>query len=120
MDVVVGVVAMLFAAMGVAGLVRPGVIVGTFGGEAATPDMRNEVRAVYGGFGLATAAALVLALAGPGDLRGGLIVGVALANVGFVVGRLVSFAIERPPAFFPTVLFALIEAILAAALFLAA
>lgn len=120
MDVaIIGVVAVLFALMGIAGLVRPATIMNTFGAEAATPEVRNELRAVYGGFGLATAATLVLALAGPESLRDGLIVAVALANAGLAFGRLVSLAIERPRGFHPIGTFLVLEAIMAGALFLA-
>lgn len=117
MDVVViGVVAVLFAAMGLCGLVAPGALVAPFGTVVESPDARNEVRAVYGGFGMAVAAALALAAADTGDLRSGVLLAIALALAGMAAGRMVSFLIERPRRFYPTGLFLLVEIVLAAAL----
>jgi hypothetical protein len=48
-----GGVALFFLGMGALAIVRPGRIVAIFGGRADTAPSRNEVRAVYGGFGMA-------------------------------------------------------------------
>ena len=42
-----------FIAMGVMALLRPAQVLAYFGLHNLTPDLRNEVRAVYGGFGVA-------------------------------------------------------------------
>ena len=55
---------------------------------------RNEVRAVYGGFGVMIAVALVAALQMPA-LRAGILVAVAAALGGMGGGRVVSAVIDR-------------------------
>ncbi|MFM7212884.1 MAG: DUF4345 family protein, partial [Actinomycetota bacterium] len=55
---------------------------------------RSEVRAVYGGFGLAIAGVLVYAAIDT-DLREGIALTVAIALFGMAAGRLVSAAIDR-------------------------
>jgi hypothetical protein len=65
MNVAVAVVATFLAGMGSVALVKPALIWKPFGVAPTTPAARNEVRAVYGGFGLAVAALLfTAALAG--------------------------------------------------------
>jgi hypothetical protein len=79
---------------------------------------RNEVRAVYGGFGLAMAAGLAAALAVPG-LRAGVCLAVAAALAGMAGGRLVSAGIDRTLGRLPA-LYLMLEAVMAAALAYAA
>ncbi|WP_433182569.1 DUF4345 domain-containing protein [Actinoallomurus sp. CA-150999] len=114
-EVIIGVVAVLFGGMGIYGLIAPTALLAPFGTLVRSADGRNEVRAVYGGFGVAVALTLVLALLDDG-LRAGLVLGVALALAGMAGGRIISFAVERPAGFFPTVFYLLVEAVLAAAL----
>ncbi|MEU4510175.1 DUF4345 family protein [Nonomuraea wenchangensis] len=128
--VVIAVVAVFFAGMGIYALAAPASLIAAFGITLPTADGRNEVRAVYGGFGLAVAAALALAGYDVG-LRDGIVLTVALALAGMAAGRVVSMvvesgvvesravgsrAVERPPRFYPTVFYLLVEAALAAAL----
>ena len=54
---------------------------------------RNEVRAVYGGFGLAIAGMLVIALRLPA-YRDGVVLCIGVALLGMAFGRLVSFAVD--------------------------
>ncbi|MER6949449.1 DUF4345 family protein [Nonomuraea sp. NPDC000554] len=115
-QVIIGAVAVLFAGMGIYGLVAPASLVAPFGGTAPSADSRNEIRAVYGGFGLATALALTLAALDIGRLRDGVLVAVALALAGMAAGRIVSMVVERPSRFYPTVFYLIVEAALAAAL----
>lgn len=86
--------ALFFAVMGAVALVNPTYVSTQFGIPALTPDGRNEVRAVYGGFGVAMAVALVAARFTP-SLRVGICMTLAAALVGMAVGRLVSAAIDR-------------------------
>ncbi|MBU6311948.1 MAG: DUF4345 family protein [Actinomycetales bacterium] len=92
--VILGAVAVAFALMGIGALVRPTVVTRQFGIPALTPEGRSEVRAVYGGFGLAVAAMLVVAVTSP-DLRAGIAITVAVALFGMAVGRVVSAVIDR-------------------------
>ena len=50
---------MAFALMGVVGLLSPAYITSLFGISKLPPDMRNEVSAVYGGYGIAVALLLL-------------------------------------------------------------
>jgi hypothetical protein len=98
------IVAIGFAGMGIAALVRPAFIWAPFGVEPTTPESRSEVRAVYGGFGLAIAALLVLTDDSVA-LRDGVLVAVAVSLLGMAAGRVVSALVEprtllRSPGFF--------------------
>ncbi|MFG1792488.1 DUF4345 family protein [Nocardia sp. NPDC049149] len=117
--VLIAMVALFFAAMGVFGLLRPSQLVDSLGVLADRPDSRAEVRAVYGGFGIAIAVVLVLAAVDVGDLRFGACVAVAAALGGMAVGRVWSACIEAPSAFYPVWFFLVLEVIMAAMLVLA-
>src|SRR6266849_5945598 len=105
------VVALFFLAMGLVGLAAPERIVAPFGTPVLSGDGRNEVRAVYGGFGIAIGALLLAAPAEPG-VR--LCVAVALA--GMAGGRLVAAALERPRRFYPCWFYFAVEVTMAVAL----
>jgi hypothetical protein len=98
------VVALGFAAMGFGALVRPALIWAPFGVSPTTAESRSEVRAVYGGYGLAVAALLVLT-DDSADLRDGVLVAVAVSLAGMAAGRVASALVEprtllRSPGFF--------------------
>ena len=115
-DAVLLIVAAAFAAMGAGAIAQPRMVLAQFGVPVDTVDGRNEVRAVYGGFGLAIAALLaVAALANPATADG-IVVAVAAALGGMAAGRLISTAFERPPAAYPVWVYFAIEVAGAAAL----
>lgn len=118
MSAVVVAAAVGFLAMGAYALAVPAQVLAIFGVQVATVDGRNEVRAVYGGFGLAIGAVLIAGLARP-TLREGILVAVGAALAGMAGGRLVAAAIDGPPGRFPW-LFMAIEAVVGVALFTAA
>ena len=101
-DVAVVVVAVFFAGMGILALARPEQVVERFGIDVGGSDGRNEVRAVYGGFGIAVAALLVVAVGSDGGFRDGVLVAFAVALTGMAAGRLVGFVLERPSPRSPT------------------
>jgi hypothetical protein len=107
-----------FLGMGAYALAAPARVLAIFGVQVATVDGRNEVRAVYGGFGLAIGAILLAALTVPA-LREGILVTVAAALAGMAGGRLVAAAIDGSPGRIPW-LFMVIEAVAGIALFMAA
>jgi hypothetical protein len=111
-------VAVFFLGMGVIALVRPARIVGYFGTCELTVDGRNEVRAVYGGFGIVIAALLAWTLMDP-TLAPGVLITVAISLIGMASGRVVSRLIDGAPGFYPA-LFFFVELGLAGALLLAA
>ncbi len=107
-------VAVGFGVMGLVGLARPERILGYFGMGPLTSGMRNEVRAVYGGFGLSVAGLLIAALEIP-SLREGILISLAVAVGGMALGRCVSLALERPEGRWPVVFLGM-EVIMAIAL----
>lgn len=106
--------AVFFAAMGVYALAAPDRVVSPFDVTLGSATARSEVRAVYGGFGLAIAVVLAVALAEP-DLRAGIVITVAAALAGMALGRLVSAA-EGRTRFYPNWFYFLVESVAAAAL----
>ena len=104
-----------FFGMGVFALARPAALIRPFGITLPIPESRAEVRAVYGGFGLAIAAVLALA-AGDATLRDGILITAAAALGGMAFGRLVSGVVDRPTAFYPNWFYFLVEVVVAAAL----
>lgn len=104
MPVGLALTALFFLVMGIAALVAPARILAPFGVKVATADGRSEVRAVYGGFGVVTAALLVLSVRVP-HLRDGILVGTAAAMIGMAAGRLASAAADRTIGAFPALFF---------------
>jgi hypothetical protein len=94
MNAVIWVVAIGFAAMGLAALLRPALIWAPFGVVPTTAASRNEVRAVYGGFGLALAGLMIWATDAAVDVRHGVLLAVAVSLFGMAAGRLISAAVE--------------------------
>lgn len=86
--------------MGVGAIIKPAIVRAQFGILELTPAGRNEVRAVYGGFGVFMAIALLVALR-QADLRDGILFAVAVAVAvaaalgGMAAGRVVSAAVDR-------------------------
>ena len=83
-----------FAVMGVGAIAKPVFVTAQFGILELTPAGRSEVRAVYGGFGIFMALALMVALRQP-ELRDGILFTVAAALGGMAAGRLISAGIDR-------------------------
>jgi hypothetical protein len=116
MLITVGGIAVFFLGMGVYALAWPERVLTIFGTQVTTRDGRNEVRAVYGGYGITMAAALAVAL-GDDGLRAGVFVCLALAMLGMALGRVCSAVIDgRASAV--TTLFGSIELAIAVALWL--
>jgi hypothetical protein len=115
---IVVLVAVFFLAMGLYALAVPARVLAIFGVAVTTADGRNEVRAVYGGYGVAVCAVLLAALALPA-YRDGILVCQAVAVAGMAGGRVLSAVLERPTGFYPW-FFCAVEALLAGALFAAA
>jgi hypothetical protein len=83
-----------FTVMGIGAIAKPALVTAQFGILELTPAGRNEVRAVYGGFGVCMALALLVALR-QAELRDGVLFTVALALGGMAAGRVVSAAVDR-------------------------
>jgi hypothetical protein len=114
---VIGVIAVFFLGMGIYALAAPAALVRPFGIALGEPASRSEVRAVYGGFGLAIAGVLVYAAVAHGDLRKGILIALGAALAGMAFGRLVAAVLGDRTAFYPNWFYCLVEAVAAAALF---
>lgn len=97
---IVLVSALFFLVIGLVALAKPTIVTRCFGLAQIPLDMGNEVRAVYGGFGLAVAGALLASSYYP-LYRPGLILGVAAALLGMAAGRLIGLVIDRRLGRFP-------------------
>jgi hypothetical protein len=105
--------------MGVTALATPERITRIHGTRELTADGRNEVRAVYGGFGVAMAIVLAWGLRAPA-LGPGIFLSVGGAFGGMALGRLVAATIERPRRFYPSWFYCVLELLVAATLWAAA
>ena len=113
----VSIVMFFFALMGIAAILKPRMVFAFFDTPAANPNIRNEIRAVYGGFGLAVAGILYWGAIEP-TLSQGIYLTVAVSLIGMAAGRFISLIWERPGKW-PVVFFA-VEIALALALISAA
>ncbi|GII04392.1 DUF4345 family protein [Planobispora takensis] len=114
--VLIIVVAVFFLGMGVFGLSAPAALIRPFRMIADSAEARSEIRAVYGGFGVAVGGLLLTALAGTGGTRTGVVLTVAVSLLGMASGRLAGRAIERPAAFHPVWCYFWVEVAAAGAL----
>ena len=112
---VIGVIALFFLGMGVYALAAPDALVRPFGTTLGGAASRSEVRAVYGGFGLAIAGVLAYA-AVQVDVRAGILITVAAALAGMAFGRLVSAVVDKRTAFYPNWFYLIVEVVAAGAL----
>lgn len=90
------VAAILFACMGILAIVAPALLGSWVGQDALSRDAANEYRAVYGGFGLAMAGALLATTASP--LGAGVQLTAGLALLGMAGGRVIAFLLDGPPS----------------------
>jgi hypothetical protein len=111
LPVVLAITALGFAFMGLIAVAAPERVTRQFGIPNLDADGRNEVRAVYGGFGIAVAAALVAALFAP-DWRVPAAAAVAVALGGMTLGRAYSAVIDKRIGHFPAI-YGSIEAVTA-------
>jgi hypothetical protein len=114
---VIAVIALFFLGMGVYALAAPAALIRPFGVTLESPTSRSEVRAVYGGFGLAIAAVLGYAAVRGGELQKGILITVGIALAGMALGRIVSAILDARTPFYPNWLYFIVEIIAAAALF---
>ena len=114
----ISAVAVFFLGMGLYALAAPASLIRPFGVTLSRPESRAEVRAVYGGFGLAIAGVLGYAALNP-SVGQAILITVAVALAGMAVGRLISAVVDERTAFYPNWFYFLLEVVLAAALVLA-
>ncbi|OBC08149.1 DUF4345 domain-containing protein [Mycobacterium sp. 852013-50091_SCH5140682] len=114
--VVIVAVGVFFAGMGLYAMAAPTALLRPFGLVPGQSTARAEVRAVYGGFGLAMAAILGYAAVTSGQLRTGIVITVAAALAGMALGRIISGVIDVRTSFYPNWFYCLVEAGAAAAL----
>ena len=114
---VIAVIGVFFAGMGCYALAAPTAIIRPFGIALGGAPARSEVRAVYGGFGLAIAGVLGYAAVADGAVRTGILITVGAALAGMAFGRLVSAVLDERTAFYPNWFYFLVEAVAGGALF---
>ncbi|MFC0105457.1 DUF4345 domain-containing protein [Kibdelosporangium aridum] len=117
---VIIVVGVFFLAMGVYGLVAPAALARPFRIRVDAPEARSEVRAVYGGFGIAMAMLLGAAAFDVGGIRTGAVISVGIALAGMAFGRVVSRLSDARTSFYPVWFYFCVEAACAALLFVVA
>ncbi|AXK76354.1 MULTISPECIES: DUF4345 family protein [Mycobacteriaceae] len=115
--VVIVSVGVFMAGMGLYALAAPAALLRPFGFAVNTDVQRAEVRAVYGGFGIAIAGVLGYALSAPDVVRAGILLTVGVALAGMAVGRIISAAVGDRTAFYPNWFYCLVEGVAAAVLF---
>lgn len=106
----IAVIAVFFLGMGIYALLAPAQLAAPFHLRVATPEARSEVRAVYGGFGIAMAVVLGFAAIDLGHLRAGIVVTVAAALAGMALGRIVSGLVGCRTRFYPVWFYCCVEA----------
>jgi len=111
-----GVIGFIF--MGIGSFFLPERVTAQFGIPALSTAGKNEVRAVYGGFGVLMGIMLIIALDVP-HLRQGICLTVAAALAGMALGRILSSIFDRHIDGFP-LFYMCLEAVLASVIFLAA
>ena len=110
------VIAVFFLGMGVYALAAPAALIRPFGVTLDSPLSRSEVRAVYGGFGLAIAAVLAYAALRGGDVAKGILITVGVALIGMALGRIVSAVVDTRTPFYPNWLYCIVEVVAGGAL----
>jgi hypothetical protein len=114
-EFIIAAVAVFFLAMGCVTLAVPEPALRPLGIEAVSSAGRAEIRAVYGGFGLAMAGVLTLAVFDEG-YRPGVVLTVAAALGGMALGRVLSAVLGDRTSFYPNWLYFFVEAGAAVAL----
>lgn len=114
---IIVIVGVLFFGMGCVALATPAIVPKQFGMtfEGGGDNGRAEIRAVYGGFGLAMAAVLAYALMNDA-VRDGIVLAVGAALAGMAGGRVLSAILGDRTRFYPNWFYFTVEAIGAAAL----
>jgi hypothetical protein len=113
------IVGVFFLGMGGYALVSPAALARPFRIVVDSAESRSEIRAVYGGFGIAIAAVLGVAAFDLGGIRTGAMITVAAALSGMALGRLLSRVVDQRTSFYPVWFYFGVEAVAAAVLFVA-
>jgi hypothetical protein len=106
-----------FMVMGIGAILLPIRVTAQFEIPSLTASGKNEVRAVYGGFGLAMALMLFFALE-VSAMRTGILMTVAVALTGMATGRVISTFIDKTIGKIP-IFYLLLEVIFSALLYMA-
>ncbi|HTQ18337.1 DUF4345 family protein [Mycobacterium sp.] len=114
--IVIAIMAVFFFGMGVVALAAPAAMLRPFAITLAEAQSRSEVRAGYGGYGLAMAAILAIAAVDSGFHRSGIMITVGAALAGMAFGRLASAVVDKRTSFYPNWFYFLVETIGAAVL----
>ena len=114
---IIVIAGVFFLGMGGYALVAPAALARPFRIVVATPECRSEIRAVYGGFGVAITVVLAAAALNVGGIRTGAVITVGAALAGMALGRVISRLADEATPFYPIWFYFWVEAVTAAALF---
>ncbi|NKY88617.1 DUF4345 domain-containing protein [Nocardia veterana] len=109
--IVLALAAVFFGGMGLYALIAPALLARPFQFRVAGAVSRSEIRAVYGGFGVAMAAVLGWSAVGDGPQHSGTALTVGVALAGMAAGRVVSRLCDAPTGFYPIWFYCLVEVI---------
>jgi len=90
--------------MALVAFASPATVVAYFGIAELSVDGRNEVRAVYGGFGLVVAGLVAVAPYWP-RFGPGILLTIALSLFGMALGRVISRTVDGGAGFYPWLFF---------------
>lgn len=99
--IVVLVIAILYCWMGYKALASPTAITGIFDVPDVTGAMKNEIGAVYGGFGFAFGISLIVAFFRRSSVATGVILCLGILTLGMAAGRAISFCLLQPDNRYP-------------------
>ncbi len=115
-DVTTSAVGLFFFVTGCMALVNPQKVVGMFGATAETKESRAEVRAVYGGFGVALGGCIFSLRWWPPEQARGAVLALAILVAGTGIGRILGGIVDKETRFHPTWTLVLLEVALTVAL----
>nr|WP_280464521.1 DUF4345 family protein [Nocardia cyriacigeorgica] len=113
---VLALAAVFFGGMAFYAFAAPASLAHPFRLEVGSAESRSEIRAVYGGFGLAMALVLGWSAAGESAAHSGAATAVGVALAGMAGGRVVSRMRDGPTAFYPIWFYFLVETVGAGAI----
>lgn len=108
-------VSVFFGGMGIYAFAAPARLARPFRLQVTSPLSRYEIRAVYGGFGIAMAAVMAWTATGDSALHRGAALTVGIALAGMALGRVVARFFDAPTAFYPIWFYCVVEGTGAAA-----
>ena len=96
-------ISVLYLWMGYRGLTDAAGCLALFDVREVPPAMRNEVAAIYGGFGVSFGLLLLVAIFRQSEMSRGIILSLAVLTLGLAAGRIFSFCSSFPENYYPLI-----------------